>query len=412
MCGRCLSFAQREEIGLLWAQDVGVREIARRIERSPSTVSRELRRNAATRGGKLEYRASVAQWKAELVAKRPKPAKLVTNPRLHHYVQDRLAGKIHDGDGREIAGPQQAPFKGRNKPHRGDRQWVNGWSPEQITNRLKVDFPDDKSMRISHEAIYQALYIQGRGALKRELVGCLRRGRALRVPRARAQAKAWAHVSEEVMISNRPAEVEDRSVPGHWEGNLIVGLNRSAIGTLVERSSRFTSLVHLPREKIYGLVPPTKNGPALAGYGAVAMANALKDTVKALPTRLWRSLTWNRGKELSDDARFTSESGVKVFFAAPRSPWQRGTNENTNGPLRQYFPKGTDLSRWTAQEIQAVTHALNTRPRKTLGWKTSTEAINEYLESGQQPSVATTDWIRLVTVAAGDVPARGASPQP
>ena len=238
-------------------------------------------------------------------------------------------------------------------------------------------------MRISHEAIYQALYIQGRGALKRELVGCLRRGRALRVPRARVRAKTWAHVSEEVMISNRPAEVEDRAVPGHWEGDLIIGLNRSAIATLVERSSRLTSLVHLPRENGYGLVPRTKNGPALGGYGVVAMANALKDTVKILPAQLWRSLTWDRGKELSDHARFTNESGVKVFFAAPRSPWQHGTNENTNGLLRQYFPKGTDLSRWTAQELQAVAHALNTKPRKTLGWKTPIEALKEYLKSSQ-----------------------------
>lgn len=388
--GRYLSFAQREEIGLLWAQDIGVREIARRIERSPSTVSRELMRNAATRGSKLEYRASIAQWKAELVARRPKPAKLVTNPRLRDYIQDRLAGKIQDADGLEIAGPEQAPFKGRNKPHRSDRQWVNGWSPEQIANRLKVDFPDDESMRISHEAIYQALYIQGRGALKRELVSCLRTGRALRVPRARAQAKAWAHVSEDVMISSRPAEVEDRAVPGHWEGDLIIGLNRSAIATLVERSSRFTMLVHLPREKGYGLVPRTKNGPALAGYGAVTMTNALKETVRALPSQLWRSLTWDRGKELSDHVRFTIESGVKVFFAASHSPWQRGTNENTNGLLRQYFPKGTDLSRWSAQELQAVAHALNTRPRKTLGWKTPAETMNEYLKSVQQPSVATT----------------------
>ena len=200
LSGRYLSFAEREEIALLRAQNVGVREIARRIGRSPSTVSRELTRNAATRSGKLEYRASVAQWKSELVATRPKPAKLVTNPRLRQYVQDRLEGKICDAQGREVAGPVQAAFIGRNKPHRGDRKWVNGWSPEQIANRLRIDFPDDRSMRISHEAIYQALYIQGRGALKRELVSYLRTGRALRVPRARAQAKAWAHVSEEVMI--------------------------------------------------------------------------------------------------------------------------------------------------------------------------------------------------------------------
>lgn len=387
---RYLSFAEREEIGLLRAQGVGVREIARRIGRSPSTISRELTRNAATRGGQLEYRASVAQWKAELVARRPKPAKLVIHQQLRHYVQDRLEGKIHDAAGREIAGPRPSPFKGRNKPHRGDRKWVNGWSPEQIANRLQIDFPDDESMRISHEAIYQALYIQGRGALKRELVSCLRTGRALRVPRARAQAKTWAHVSEKVMISSRPAEAQDRAVPGHWEGDLIIGLNRSAIGTLVERSSRFTMLVHLPREKGYGLTPRKKNGPALAGYGAITMANALKRTVTILPAQLWQSLTWDRGKELSDHARFSIESGVSVFFADPHSPWQRGTNENTNGLLRQYFPKGTDLSRWSDQEIQAVAHALNTRPRKTLGWKTPAEALNEYLKSVRQPSVATT----------------------
>jgi len=309
---------------------------------------------------------------------------------LHDYVQDRLEGKIRDADGHDIFGPRSAPFIGRNKPHRGDRNWVTGWSPEQISNRLQTDFPDDESMRISHEAIYQALYIQGRGALKRELVSCLRTGRALRVPRARAQAKAWAHVSEDVMISNRPAEAQDRAVPGHWEGDLIIGLNRSAIGTLVERSSRFTMLVHLPREEGYGLIPRTKNGPALAGYGAVTMANALNNTVADMPALLWQSLTWDRGKELSDHARFTFESGVKVFFADPHSPWQRGTNENTNGLLRQYFPKGTDLSRWNARELHAVASTLNSRPRKTLGWKTPAEVLDEYLKSLQQSSVATT----------------------
>ncbi|MBB5204469.1 IS30 family transposase [Inhella inkyongensis] len=387
---RFLSFEEREEIALLNAQDVGVREIARRIGRSPSTVARELTRNTATRSGRLEYRATVAQWKADWMARRPKSAKLVTHPQLRGYVQDRLEGKVRDADGRAIEGPQQAPFIGRNKPHRGDRKWVNGWSPEQISRRLKIDFPGDELMRISHEAIYQALYIQGRGALKRELVSCLRTGRAPRVPRARSQAKAWVHVSEDVMISNRPAEVEDRAVPGHWEGDLIIGLNRSAIGTLVERSSRFTILVHLPREEGYGVTPRTKNGPALAGYGAVTMANALKQTVTTLPAQLWRSLTWDRGKELSDHARFTVESGVDVIFADPRSPWQRGTNENTNGLLRQYFPKGTDLSRWSEQEIQAVANALNSRPRKTLDWKTPAEVLNEYLRSVAPTSVATT----------------------
>ena len=183
------------------------------------------------------------------------------------------------------------------------------------------------------------------------------------------------------MISNHPAELQDRAVPGHWKGDLIIGLKRSAIGTLVERSSRFTMLVHLPREKGYGLILRTKNGPALAGYGAVTMAKALKNTVTKLPAELWRSLTWDRGKELSDHVRFTVESGAKVFFADPQSPWQRGTAVNTNGLLRQYFPKGTDLSRWTARELAAVVNALNTRPRKTLGWRTPAEALDDYLKS-------------------------------
>jgi IS30 family transposase len=389
MTGRYLSFAEREEIGLLHAQGLAMREIARRIARSASTVSRELRRNAATRSGMLEYRASVAQWKADWAARRPKLAKMVMNTRLRDYVQDRLAGRIRDANGGEVSGPMQTAFKGRNKPHRADRTWALSWSPEQISNRLKSDFPDDASMHISHEAIYQSLYIQGRGALKRELVSYLRRGRALRVPRARSRAKAWAHVSEDVMISKRPAEVEDRAIPGHWEGDLIIGLNRSAIGTLVERSSRFLMLVHLPREEGYGQMPRRKNGPALGGYGAASMARALKKSVATLPADLWKTLTWDRGKELSEHARFTVDSGVQVFFADPHSPWQRGTNENTNGLLRQYFPKGTDLARWTEDELRAVAHALNTRPRKTLGWKNPAEALDERLRFVQQSSVAT-----------------------
>ncbi|MFE4024493.1 IS30 family transposase, partial [Streptomyces sp. NPDC059101] len=281
--GRYLSFAEREEIALLRVQGAGVREIARRLDRSPSTISRELRRNAATRGGKLEYRASVAQWKADLVAQRPKEAKLVVNHRLREYVQDRLLGVIRAPDGTVLTGPQVPEWKGRNKPHRNDRRWANGWSPEQISARLKIDFPEDKSMRISHEAIYQALYVESRGALKRELVACLRTGRALRVPRARARKKPGGHVTPEVMISQRPVEAADRAVPGHWEGDLIIGLNRSAIGTLVERATRYTMLVHLPRAEGYGTIPRTKNGPALAGYGAVAMKDALATTMATLP---------------------------------------------------------------------------------------------------------------------------------
>jgi IS30 family transposase len=218
LTGRYLSFAEREEIALMQVQGAGVREIARRLGRGPATISRELRRNAATRGGKLEYRASVAQWKAGLVAQRPKTAKLAANDRLRDYVQERLSGQVSRPDGTAL-GPEGTGWKGRNKPHRGDRQWVMAWSPEQIANRLKVDFLDDESMRISREAIYQALFIEGRGALKRELVACLRTGRALRVPRARSKRKSWAHVTPEVLISERPAEADDRAVPGHWEGD-------------------------------------------------------------------------------------------------------------------------------------------------------------------------------------------------
>ena len=388
LSGRYLSFQEREEIAILKAQGAGVREIARRLGRSASTISRELRRNAATRNGKLDYRASVAQWKAELVARRPKTAKLVANPRLREYVQQRLSGQIRHPDGTPVAGPARAPWKGRNKPHRGDRRWVHAWSPEQIANRLKIDFADDESMRISHEAIYQALYVQGRGALRRELVACLRTGRALRVPRARTRRKAWAHVTPEVMISERPAEAADRAVPGHWEGDLLIGLERSAIGTLVERTTRFTMLVHLPREDGYHHKHTVKNGPALAGYGAITMKNALTETMTTLPAQLRRSLTWDRGKELSAHAAFKVQTGIPVFFADPRSPWQRGTNENTNGLLRQYFPKGTDLARWSAEEIEAVAATLNNRPRKTLEWKTPAEALNEQLLSTKQAGVA------------------------
>ncbi len=389
--GRYLSFAEREDIALLRAQDVGVREIARQLKRSPSTISRELRRNASTRTWRLEYKASIAQWHAERRGRRPKVAKLVMNERLCEYVQERLSGVVRDPGGRS-AGPPGPKWNGKNKPHRGDRRWVQGWSPEQIARRLRVDFPDDESMRISHEAIYQALYIESRGALKRELVACLRTGRALRVPRARTRQKAWAHVTPEVMISERPAEAEDRAVPGHWEGDLVIGLERSAIGTLVERTTRFTMLIHLPREDGYGAIPRTKNGPPLAGYGALTMKNALASTMATLPEQLRRSLTWDRGKELSQHAAFKVETGIPVYFADPHSPWQRGTNENTNGLLRQYFPKGTDLSRWSPDDIEAVAAALNSRPRKTLGWKTPAEALNEYLylQSSQQTSVATT----------------------
>jgi IS30 family transposase len=245
-------------------------------------------------------------------------------------------------------------------------------------------------MRISPEAIYQALYVESRGALKRELITCLRTGRALRTPRSRTRNTPGGHVTPDVVLSQRPAEVEDRAVPGHWEGDLIIGLERSAIGTLVERTTRFTMLVHLPRAEGYGVIPRTKNGPPLAGYGAIAMKDALAASMITLPEQLRQSLTWDRGKELAQHAQFKIETGIAVYFADPHSPWQRPTNENTNGLLRQYFPKGTDLSRWDEHELYAVSAALNGRPRKTLGWRTPAEAFDEQLRLLQQAGVAST----------------------
>src|ERR671923_297686 len=244
--GRYLSFAEREEIAILRAGGCGVRELARRLGRSPSTISRELRRNAATGTGRLDYRATTAQWHADRRARRPKPAKLAVNDQLRRYVQDRLAGVVQRPDGVAVGGPDVA-WIGRRRGRRKDRRWARSWSPEQISGRLRLDFPDDESMRVSHEAIYQSLYVQGRGALRRELTACLRTGRALRIPRNRTSRGNRSFVSDELLISERPAEVADRAVPGHWEGDLILGTGRSAIGTLVERTSRFTMLLHLPR---------------------------------------------------------------------------------------------------------------------------------------------------------------------
>ena len=387
--GRYLSFSEREEIALLHAQQLGVREIARRLDRSPSTISRELRRNAATRGGKLQYRATVAQWKAELATRRPKAAKLALNGRLRAYVQDRLGGTVLDKRGKTIPGPQ-VPWIGRRHGRRADRRWGQSWSPEQISQRLALDFPDDVSMRISHEAIYQALYIQGRGALQRELTACLRTGRALRVPKARARQRGRQFITPELMISERPAEVADRAVPGHWEGDLIIGLNRSAVGTLVERTTRFTMLLHLPPMPGHQTEAYVKNGPALAGRGAQAVRDAIALKISALPTHLCKSLTWDQGAEMAQHAQLRIETGLQIYFCDPRSPWQRGTNENTNGLLRQYFPKGTDMTRYGEQELDAVAATLNARPRKTLGWRTPAEALHELLSPSQKTGVATT----------------------
>jgi len=386
--GRYLSFDEREEIALLRARGLGVREIARQINRSPSTISRELRRNAATRAGRLEYRAGVAQWKAERAARRPKVSKLAADDRLREYVQERLAGVITRTDGAPVPGPTTR-FIGRRHGRRQDRRWARSWSPEQIANRLVVDFPDDESMRISHEAIYQALYVQGRGALRRELVACLRTGRALRVPRARTRGRGKRFVSPEVMISERPAEVADRAVPGHWEGDLILGLGSSAIGTLVERTTRFTMLLHLPPMAGHG-TGRVKNGPPLAGHGAEAVRDAIARTITRLPEQLRRSLAWDQGAEMAQHAQLRIETGLAIYFCDPHSPWQRATNENTNGLLRQYFPRGTDLHRHGAEDLEAVAAALNGRPRKTLGWRTPAEALNEHLLALAQGGATTT----------------------
>ncbi len=292
-------------------------------------------------------------------------------------LQDRLAGRVRCPDGVVLAGPEVA-WIGRRRGRRRDRRWATSWSPEQISARLRLDFPDDESMRVSPDAIYQSLYVQGRGALKRELTACLRTGRALRVPRARACGRGKRFVTDEVMISQRPAEATDRAVPGHWEGDLILGLRSSAIGTLVERSSRFTMLLHLP--PMQGRDGPrVKDGPALTGHGAEAVRDAIIAAMTTLPGELRRSLTWDQGAEMAHHAQLRIATGLEVYFCDPQSPWQRGTNENTNGLLRQYFPKGTDLSVHTAADLEHVAQQLNGRPRKTLGWKTPAERLRDLL---------------------------------
>jgi transposase, IS30 family len=327
--GRYLSMAEREEIAVLRGH-CSVGEIARRLGRAVSTISRELRRNA-TDGDPSRYRATVAQAAADQRARRPKTSKIAAHRPLHDYVSAKLGGAQH-------------------------------WSPEQISARIRLEFPDDERMRISHEAIYQGIYVQGRGALRRELATCLRTGRALRKPRRRPDARR-ERIKDKVMIVDRPAEVEDRAVPGHWEGDLITGTeNRSAIGTLVERSTRFTMLLHLPDD-----------------HGAFAVRDAIAATIATLPAALRLSLTWDQGIELSEHLQLTIDADLPVFFCDPHSPWQRGTNENTNGLLRQYFPKSTDLSVHSATDLTAVAAALNGRPRKTLDWATPAEALTALL---------------------------------
>ena len=323
-CAIRLSFCEREEISRGLAAGVSLRCIARRLGRAPSTVSREV----AANGGRTRYRAAVAHRASRRRAHRPKPAKLVTSPRLRGVVEEKL------------------------------ELW---WSPLQISRWLVVAYPDDEEMRVSHETIYQSLFIQGKGALRRELSRCLRTGRAVRRPQGRPKSTK-GQIRDMVMISERPAAVEDRAVPGHWEGDLIMGKNKTAIGTLVERWSRYVMLFGLPD-----------------GNTADAVRVALEATVQRLPEHLWESLTWDQGKEMAEHSQFTVATGVQVYFCDPKSPWQRGTNENTNGLLRQYFPKGTDLSIHSQQDLDQAAYSLKTRPRQTLEWMTPSDKLAEAL---------------------------------
>jgi len=315
-----LSLPEREEISRGLLAGDSCRVIARRLGRAPSTVSRDV----AAAGHRERYRAWRAEETAHRRAPRPKIAKLIAAPRLRRAVERGLRRR---------------------------------WSPQQITARLVLDYPDDREMRVSHETIYQSLFVQGRGALRQELTRCLRTGRAQRRPLGRATGAG--QLQHMVLISERPAEVEDRAVPGHWEGDLILGKRaQSAIGTLVERQTRFVMLVNLS-----------------AGRLAEHVKDALADTIRALPDHLRRSLTWDRGKEMGEHVRFTLDTGVQVYFCDPRSPWQRATNENSNGLLRQYFPRGTDLSGYNQARLDEIAAELNGRPRQTLGWRTPSEAF-------------------------------------
>jgi transposase, IS30 family len=328
--GRYLRMWEREEVSVGVARGESYREIGARIGRPASTVCREVARNSV-RG---RYRAHLAQREAEYRARRPKPAKLAVSGRLRGWVEDKL---------------------------RLD------WSPEQISARLAAEFPGDAEMRVSAETIYQSLYVQGRGALKRELAAHLRSGRARRQPRRKTPARDRTTISGLVSIAERPAEAADRAVPGHWEGDLIEGARKnggSQIGTVVERATRFTLLVPLPD-----------------GKSAPAVAAALTPVIAGLPAALRRSLTWDRGGEMAAHGQISVAADCKIYFCDPHSPWQRPSNENTNGLLRQYFPKGTDLSVHTPQYLQEVADKLNGRPRKVLGWKTPAEALAEFLDS-------------------------------
>jgi transposase, IS30 family len=342
---RLLTIMDREAIAVGIVQRHPIRQIARDIGRAPSTVKREIERNlrhqsyrsrAELAGSKrvgcvvaVGYSPHLAQVRAEARRARPKVAKLARSDRLRGEVQDQLEKRL---------------------------------SPEQISHRLRVDFPDDAEMRVSHEAIYQALYVQGRGALRRDLHQCLRTGRAVRRPHRKAGERR-GRIPDMILISERPAEVADRAVPGHWEGDLIVGASaKSAIGTLVERTTRFTILLHLPVD-----------------HTAAAVQNAMVEAISRLPATLRKTLTWDQGSEMANHVQIAAATDLDIFFCDPHSPWQRGSNENTNGLLRQYFPKGTDLSIHPAHHLEHVAAELNNRPRKTLNWQTPAETLKRLL---------------------------------
>jgi IS30 family transposase len=322
----CLSVCEREEISRGLAAGESLRCIAGRLARAPSTISREVTRN----GGRCRYRAAASDHAAWARARRPKRCKLATNQRL----REAVAGKLGED-----------------------------WSPQQIAGWLVRTFPDEPEMRVSHETIYLTLFVQSRGALKRELATHLRTRRMMRRSKTHtSRGHGRGQIVDAIAISERPAEVEDRAVPGHWEGDLLIGSGRSQIATLVERSTRFVMLVQLPN-----------------GRTTEQVVDALAAHVQTLPTQLKRSLTWDRGHELADHKRFTIDTGVQVYFCDPKSPWQRGSNENTNGLLRQYFPKGTSIAGFTQEQLDDVAAKLNGRPRQTLGWMTPSEKLDEVL---------------------------------
>jgi len=321
-CALRLSVAEREEISRGLAAGLSIRTIARGLNRSPSTICREVNAN----GGQAKYRALPADLGAQRRALRPKRAKLAQCRRLRRVVERKLEAR---------------------------------WSPQQISGWLAERYPLDPEMRVSHETIYQSLFVQSRGALRKELHACLRTGRAMR--RAKAYTKGGVgqgQIRNMVMISERPAEVADRAVPGHWEGDLIFGKKMTSIGTLVERHSRYVILLKLPN-----------------GHGAPAVRAAMTKRILTLPAQLRRSITWDQGKEMAEHVQFTIDTGVQIYFCDPKSPWQRGSNENTNGLLRQYLPRSSDLSQCTQRELDAIARSLNTRPRQTLSWMTPSQAF-------------------------------------